>query len=249
MKLTSEPRSALEKLISLGDCTRVLTARATEAKGKLEALRATINGRNDNIKPEQIKRVRAELEALVPLVPQLEKQVADAQAVFAACKKYIGELADGSELVPVHVDANGYDLQGCRDRLVQIANEERELRAAPSPSSDIEARVRNYVREMGARGLPIVHKGFEGGELAILWPATDFNARNLSGTDTLRCNPLFTLCWAFPEVMVARLMGRVEQQAQKPLPPQARPAQLAALAAEAMHLRYVEERLIVEAHD
>jgi hypothetical protein len=172
----------------------------------------------------------------------LQKRLQAEQAVVSACKAWVDRLPAGTKLEPVPVTADGHDLAGIRDRIKAATAEVDALKRAPAPSSDIEARVRDYVR-----GLAPKMRGVGVGErLSIVWPG----AQSSSGSWYISehtCDPLALLAALFPDRMLSLVMGEVERMANDPLPVAQRAPRVAALERELDELYRVEEALIAAA--
>jgi hypothetical protein len=133
-------------------------------------------------------------------------------------------------------------------RLVEITNagwpiiiNEKEiaaLRRAPAPSSDVEARVRDYVRGLA----PKVRRIGVGERLSIVWPGAQASTGYISEHT---CDPLALLAALFPDRMLSLMMTEVERMANDPLPVAQRPPRIAALELDELH--WVEEALVVAA--
>jgi len=184
--------------------------------------------------------LEAELERLLADQKVMQKRLQAEQAVLSACKGWIDRLPAGTKLEPVPVTADGRDLAGVRGR-IETANAELDaLKRAPAPSSDIEARVRDYVR-----GLAPKVRGVGASErLSIVWPGAQSSSGYISEHT---CDPLALLAALFPDRMLSLVMAEVECMANDPLPVAQRAPRVAALERELDELRRVEEALVAGA--
>src|SRR5262249_46940632 len=119
---------------------------------------------------------------------------------------------------------DGHELADVRKRIKVIEAEIAALNRAPAPSSDIEARVRDYVRGLApkVRGIGV------GERLSIVWPGAQAPSGYISEHTA---DPLALLAALFPDRMLALVMGEVQRMANDPLPVAGRPPRIAVLSA------------------
>src|SRR5262249_47645436 len=146
----------------------------------------------------------------------------------------------GTKLEPVAVTTDGHDLASIRDRIKTATAEVDALKRAPASSSDIEARVREYVTKLA----PTVRGIGPGERLSIIWPGAQSSSGYISEHP---CDPLALLAALFPDRMLALVMGEVERMANDPLPMAQRAPRIAALERELDELHRVEEALVAAA--
>jgi hypothetical protein len=180
----------------------------------------------------------ASLKELVADKPTLEKKLHTAQSVLSNCKVWLERLPEGTTLEPVEVKADGHDLEEVRAKLEAIHAELAALRAVPTPSKDIEQRIRHYVHSMARPQITGICKGER---LKIVWPGADFDTRG-PREDSAKVLPMMGLL--FPDAMTAALISEVERMANDPLPQAERKKRIAALEHEIEQLAYVEEALV-----
>jgi len=149
-------------------------------------------------------------------------------------------LPAGTKLEPVAITTDGHDLAEIRKRIKAAIAELDALKRAPAPSSDIEARVRDYVR----RFAPKVQGVGVGERLSIVWPGAQSSSGYISEHT---CDPLALLAALFPDRMLTLVMGEVERMANDPLPVAQRAPRVAALERELDELHRVEEVLVADA--
>jgi hypothetical protein len=241
MTYDSLPQHVLAKLLSLDEGVEALSARAGAVERDIENRRARLWG-NIRRADDNPRSLEAELEKLLAEQKVEQRRLQAEQAVRSVCKAWLDGLPAGTKLEPVAVTADGHDLAGIRDR-IKAANAELDaLKRAPAPSSDIEARVRDYVRGLApkVRGVGV------GERLSILWPG----AQSSLGSGYISehtCDPLALLAALFPDRMLALVMGEVERMANDPLPVAQRAPRVAALERELDELHRVEEALVADA--
>jgi hypothetical protein len=184
--------------------------------------------------------LEAELERLLADQKVLQKRLQAEQAVLSACKGWLDRLPGGTKFEPVAVTTDGRDLADVRDRIKSARAELDALKRAPAPSSDIEARVREYVAKLA----PTVRGIGPGDRLSIVWPGAQSPSVYISEHT---CDPLALLAALFPDRMLALVMGEVECMANDPLPVAQRAPRIAALERELDELHRVEEALVAAA--
>jgi hypothetical protein len=229
----------LTKLLSLQEAVAALKARADEVERGIEDRRARLWG-NVRRADDDPRSLQAELETLLADQKVLQKRLQAEQSVLSSCKAWVDRLPAGAKLEPVPVTADGHGLPGLRNR-INAANAERDaLMRAPAPSSDIEARVRGYLR-----GLTPKVRGVGVGErLSIIWPGAQTPTTYISEHT---CDPLALIAALFPDRMLSLVMTEVERMANDPLPVAQRPPRIAILERELDELHRVEEALVAVA--
>jgi hypothetical protein len=235
------PQFVLAKLLSLDEAVAALKAGADAVEREIENRRARLWG-NIRRADDNPRSLEAELEKLVADQKVLQKRLQAEQAVLSACKGWLDRLPARTKLEPVAVTADGHDLAGIRDRIKTATTEVDALKRAPAPSSDIEARVRDYVRGLApkVRGVGV------GERLSIVWPG----AQSSLGSGYISehtCDPLALLAALFPDRMLTLVMGEVERMANDPLPVAQRAPRIAVLERELDELHRVEEALVAAA--
>jgi hypothetical protein len=133
----------------------------------------------------------------------LEKKLHAARSVLNGCKRWIGRLPEGTTLEPVEVNVAGQDVASVRATIKRVEVELADLRAVPTPSSDIRQRIERYVSDMGK---PEVTGVGEGQQLKIVWPGAGYD---ISGPRTDRADILPMVALLFPDQMVDALMRQI----------------------------------------
>jgi hypothetical protein len=239
MTYDSLPHSVLAKLLSLDEGVEALSARAAAIERDIENRRARRYG-NVHRADDNPRVLEAELETLSADQKELQKRLQAEQSVRAACKAWLDGLPAGTKLEPVAVTADGHELAEVRKRIKAAIAEVDALKRAPAPSSDIEARVREYVRGLApkVRGVGV------GERLSIVWPGAQSSSGYISEHT---CDPLALLAALFPDRMLSLAMREVERQANDPLPVAQRAPRVVALERELDDLHRVEEVLVAAA--
>jgi len=233
------PQFVLAKLLALDEAVEALSVRAGTIERDIENRRARRYG-NLQRAEDNPRLLEAELEKLVADQKMLQKRLPAEQAVLSACKGWLDRLPADTKLEPAAVTADGHDLAGIRAR-IKAANAELDaLKRAPAPSSDIEARVRGYVRGLApkVRGVGV------GERLSVVWPGAQSPSGYISEHT---CDPLALLAALFPDRMLALVMGEVERMANDPMPVTQRAPRIAVLERELDELHRVEEALVADA--
>jgi hypothetical protein len=97
-------------------------------------------------------------------VPKLGAGRGNPEATLARCRGWLDGLPDDAvlELVDVPIQP-GTSLDDVRARIAEAEAELRGLRVAPVPATDINARIRAYVRALAANPRPVV-RGIAAGD-------------------------------------------------------------------------------------
>jgi hypothetical protein len=233
------PQHVLAKLLSLDEGVEDLSARAGAIERDIENRRARRYG-NLQRADDNPRVAEAELHTLLAAQKELPKRLQAEQSVRAACKAWLDGLPAGTKLEPVPVTTDGHDLAGIRGH-IKTANAELDaLKRAPARSSDVEARVRDYVRGLApkVRGVGV------GERLSIVFPGAQTGTQYISEHT---CDPLSLVAALFPDRMLALVMGEVERMANDPLPMAQRAPRVAALERALDKLHRVEEALVAAA--
>jgi hypothetical protein len=169
--------------------------------------------------------------------PVLKRRCDAAQSTYSACQVFLDQLPDAATLEVVEVKVEGHDLEEVRAQIKTVEAELAALRAVPTPSADVELRVRSYVESMAR---PQITGLANGEQLRVIWPGAGFDTR---GPREDRAEVLPTIALLFPDAMTAALMSEVERMASDQVPIKERARRIAALTDEIEQLAYVEEAL------
>jgi hypothetical protein len=236
MNRSKLPTVVLNKVIELDeqveDLTRTL---ANTEQGIADARRRLTGGFRSEAEYDDL---RAALKKMVDEQPALERLLHAAKAVLSNCRTWLERLPEGTTLTPVKVKANGYDLADVRGKLEAAKAELAELRATPTPSEDIEQRIREYVYSLAR---PTISGIGDGERLKVIWPGAGWDTR---GPIEHRAEVLPMMALLFPNAMVAALMTEVDAMVNDPLPQAERKTRIAELEAEIERLYYTEEALL-----
>ena len=198
MKQNRYPHHVQVKLDQFERQIAVLTQQVSKTQAAIDNARQRLTGgfRSDG----EYNDLRATLAKLVVEAPLLESKLDAARGTLADAKAFLAALPDDAVLEPVaKLQPNGYDLHTVRRRIEDAQDEVERLRAVPTPSADIEQRVREYV---AALARPTVSGISHGQQLRVEWP------------DKI----VAVLALLLPEQMVAALLKEIERQANDPLP-------------------------------
>jgi hypothetical protein len=167
-------------------------------------------------KDSEYHDLRRELDRLVKEdKPALAAKLACVSTLLSECKNYLAALPDDVVLEPVKVEKNGLDLQTVLDRIAEAQYEINTLRKVPVPSSDIAARVREYVASLVR---PQIDGIGEGETLHVSWPNNNMIAT--------------------PEQITNIVLGEIDRLANLPMPLPQRKRRIAELQAEIDELRW-----------
>jgi hypothetical protein len=158
---------------------------------------------------------------------------------YSACQVFLGQLPAGTALEPVEVNVEGHDLEEVRAQIKTAEAELAALRALPTPSADIERRLRDYVHSMARPQISGIGKGEK---LRVFWPGCGWDS---SGPRDDRADILPMMALLHGDAMVAALMREIERN--DPVPIKERATRIAALTDEIEQLAYVEEALVAAA--
>ena len=134
---------------------------------------------------------------------------------------------------------DGHALEEVRLKINALETELRTLRAVPTPSADIEERIKAYVREMAR---PTINGIGNGEQLRVIWPGSGWDS---SGPREHRADLLPMMALLHGDAMAAALMREVECMTNDPVPIQERATRIAALTDEIEQLQRIEEALVV----
>ena len=165
-------------------------------------------------KDQEYRDLRGSLDQLIKDLPAIENKLDCARYTLTDCKAFLDGLPDDVELEAVKsVKPNGFDLEDVQRRIEDLEDEIKRLRAVPTPSADIEERVREYV---AALARPTVSGIASGQQLQVTWPD----------------DMIAILALLLPEQMVNALMKEIERQSNAPMPLPQRKRRIAELTAE-----------------
>jgi DNA repair exonuclease SbcCD ATPase subunit len=233
------PAFVLAKLFDLDQQAEALAAKATEIQSAIEETRDRLNGRIRRAGDDP-RALRGEFERLLSEQAALKSRLHAEMATLSRCKAFLDLLPADAKLEPATVSAEGKELAATRDRIKALSTEIDALKRAPAPSSDIEARVREYIAQLApsVRGVGI------GERLSIVWPGAQQSSEYYQSHS---CDPLALIALCFSDRLVAAAMREVERMANDPLPVAERAPRIAALERELDELHRVEEALVTAA--
>jgi len=224
MKLDSVPGFIARKLLRLEERAAHLQAEVDRAAEGIAHAQGLIRDPG-RMTPPQLRDVEHAWKSATDAQPGRVDRAENAKDTIAACKRWLASLPEGTELQQREVDVGERSLADVRARLAECGAELKKLRSVPTPSADIEQRVRAYVASLGRPKLTGIEVGKE---LRVEWPADGVTLAAFVAAD----------------VIVAALLLEVERMANTPLPAPQRERRIAALVKEWQELRYVEEVLL-----
>jgi hypothetical protein len=239
MNRSDLPNGVLSKLFDLDEHVEHLTRRLANTEQGIADARRRLSGAFKD--EREHNDLRATLGELVNDKPMLEKKLHAAESVLSCCKSWLDELPPHTVLEPVATDVSGHTLEQVHNKLAAAQAELAALRAVPTPSADIEERIRHYVHSMARPQIAGIGKGEK---LKVVWPGAGWDTR---GPREDRAEVLPMMALLFPDAMTAALMREVERMANDPLPQAERKKRIAALEQEIEQLAYVEEALVAAA--
>lgn len=149
---------------------------------------------------------------------------------LSAPHRTVGHMVQTStELVDVPLPRPEGDLTAIRGEIVKLTAEHADVRRAPLPHAEIEARIRNRVAEMAKQGRPRL-SGFDGNSgFDLIFHAT---------------KPQTVLAWFDPEAMVKRLLAELPPAAEGAMSASGKRKRLADIDARKLELERREEALV-----
>jgi hypothetical protein len=233
------PATALAKLIELNDVAEHLSEKLVRTEEGIASARSRLTG--GFRKQGDWDDTRAALDKMVQDLPGLKRRCDTAQSTYATCRAFLDGLPDDATLETVEVSTDGHDLADVRAKREAAQAELATLRALPTASADIEARIRAYVEAMARPQISGIGKGER---FRVVWAGAGFGP---SGPREDRADILPMMAFLHPDAMIAALTREVERMANDPLPQAERKKRVAALEHEIEQLAYVEEALAAAA--
>jgi hypothetical protein len=218
------PNGVLTKLVELDEQAEFFNRKVDDIERGIAAARTRLTGGFQ--KDHEYHSLRASLEQLIADKPVLEMKLHRTQHMLSACRAWLDELPEGTQLKIVNVKPDGYDLGDVRERIKEAENELALLRAVPTPAPDIRDRVEAYVQSLAQ---PEVRGISAGQKFEVKWPNSVIAA--------------FALL--FPKKVQEVVLAEVERMANDPLPQAERKKRIAELKREIDELAYLEEALVV----
>jgi septal ring factor EnvC (AmiA/AmiB activator) len=212
MRANHFPSHVQTKLDQFEQAVERLTQQITKTQDAITGARQRLSGGFQ--RDEEYRDMRATLDKLLADQPILENKLDCARYTLTDCRAFLQALPDDAVLEPVApVQPNGFDLDTVQRRIKGAEDEVERLRGVPTPASDIEERVREYV---AALARPQVSGIATGQRLQVLWPS----------------DVIAVLALLLPDEMVSALLREVERQSNLPMPLPQRKKRIAELQAE-----------------
>jgi hypothetical protein len=162
------PKTVRDTLLKFDQTVEHLTEQATRTKEAIDLARERLTGGFE--RDQEYRDVRATLDKLVKDLPAIEDKRDAAERTLERCQAWLDELPDDVTLEPVKVKLDGGDLASVKERIRNATDELETLSKVPTPSADIEQRVRKYVAGLGR---PKVSGVGDGDHLQVSWPRDD----------------------------------------------------------------------------
>jgi septal ring factor EnvC (AmiA/AmiB activator) len=212
MRANHYPSHVQTKLDAFERTVEHLTLQLLKTQDAITGARQRLSGGFQ--KDQEYRDLRASLDQLVKDLPVIENKLRDAECTLTDCRAFLQALPDDAVLEPIaQVKPNGAVLDTVQRRIDDLEDEIKRLRAIPTPSSDIEERVREYV---AALARPQVSGISTGQRLQVRWPD----------------DVIAVLALLLPDEMVNALLREVERVANDPMPLPERKQRIAQLQAE-----------------
>jgi hypothetical protein len=224
MRYDKLPAPVLAKLVELDEQAEFFNRNVVDTERGIAAARTRLTGGFQ--KDQEYHDLRKTLDRLIADKPGLEMKLHRTQRMLSACKVWLDELPEDTQLEVVRMKTDGHNLADVRERIKDAEDELKRLRAVPTPSSDIRKRVEGYVHSLAKPKIGGIGKGET---LKVTWP-----------DDILA---VFALL--FPERVQEIVLAGVDAVANDPLPVKQRAARIAELRREIDELGYVEGALVV----
>jgi hypothetical protein len=222
---SNAPSHALEKIIQLSSEAEHLSGKVVRTEEGIANARLRLTG--GFTKDSDYDDTRSALDQLVADLPILKKKLRIAESTYENCKSFLDDLPKGAVLEPVEVNADG-DLSEVRAKIEALEAELARLQSMPTPSADIEQRIKNYVHGLAKPQISGIGKGEQ---LKVVWPGSGWDE---GGPRTNKAEVLPMMAMLFPNEMTAALLAEVT-------------ARIAELESELAELAYAEEALITAA--
>src|SRR5262245_54220568 len=159
------PAAVMNRLRTLEATAEDLADKLARTSTAISSARSRLTGgfERDNSYAD----VRASLNDLLEDEKILQKRVRQARSVVAACRQWLDPLPDDVVLVVAEAPKpNGRGLGDCTALIKSIQAELASLRAMPTPSADIEQRIKAYVANLARPTITGIGKGET---LRIVW--------------------------------------------------------------------------------
>jgi hypothetical protein len=226
MRYDKLPASVLVKLVELDEQAEFFNRNVVDTERGIAAARTRLTGGFQ--KDQEYHDLRKTLDRLIADKPVLEMKLHRTQRMLSACKIYLDELPEGTQLEIVNVRPDGHNLADVRERIKDAEDELKRLQAVLTPAPDICKRVEAYVQSLAQ---PEISGIGTGQKLQVTWPNS----------------VIAVFAQLFPEKVQEVILAGVERVANEPLPIKERTARIAELRREIDKLAYLEEQLVVTA--
>src|SRR6266511_4773342 len=205
------PDHALQRLSEHEQRVEHLTLQLAKTQDGIASARGRLSGGFE--RDSDYDDMSASLNQLVADKPVIESSLRNAKNTLQSTKAFLAALPDGTVLEPVEIKTNGADLPTLQQRIAAAQAELNALRAVPTPSADIENRVRSYVEAMACP--TITNISSSGEPLRVVWPGAGWDS---GGPRTDRADNLAMTALVHGDALIAALMAEAERVSSTPLP-------------------------------
>jgi hypothetical protein len=173
------------------------------------------------------EKLRIELEQRLEEQKALQRQRPIEADILGRCRAWLASLPPGAALEQIIPDVeDALSLSDVRAGIKKLQNQVEALKRVPVPASDIDQKVRTYVKRLP---MPSIGGIAAGETLTVQWP---------SGLHAL-------LAFVEPDVLVDRLMVEINRIANTPYPLAQREQRSDELEREIDRLQRTEEAIVV----
>jgi hypothetical protein len=227
MELSQAPAFIAAKMALLSNGCAASVLRGDELTTQIASVRDRLNGRVVARDGDHPTKLSQELDRLLVEEKALARQRPVEADILGQCRAWLASLPPKAVLEQIAPDVeDGLQLSDVRARIKKLQNDVEALKRVPVPASDIERKVRTYVRGLSR---PVVSGIAAGEALTVQWP---------TGLHAL-------MAFLQPDVLVDRLTAEINRIANTPCPLAEREQQIAKLEEEIDHLQRTEEAIVV----
>jgi hypothetical protein len=239
MKASALPQAVLAKLVDLDERTSELMTEATEAEARVARAREIVNGKDNNVTPEQFAHARDNFAITHTLATKMRERAEVQRKILAEAKKWIEGLPSDTRLLQVGPASSDLDVTALCAKLAGLRHELRQLVGQPPAAPATGAAIDKLVAGWAEAASPMVRGFHEGGTLDVRWPSslTGCNRVNGVGFDPESVNPLLMMAALFPNQLSGLILKAIERE--QPLSVDEHAERVAALQTAIDEISYV----------
>lgn len=238
MNIADIAHHAMVRLLRLEDNTRIAQTAARDAADALANARAAMHTR---IEAEDLSRLEQDLPRLIEQAEATSNRYTSLSATVDRCRRWIESLPEGTTFGEIHLgDYNFVEntspeefekmLRETRQQLAAAIKERNDLAKVPTPSADIEARVRDHIAELAQRAKPYVRGVSAGETLSVRWPPKPTSTVMDTAFWTMdTCNPLLLAALLHPDQLADVILTQIAREANTGLTVKQRETRIAKL--------------------